>query len=1058
MTRKGKGSLEFQQKLVLNQWLLGLFKVGSLENLAKYLKDEQLEGYDGENVSRFCRQIINRLPGNSGIRPEDLLMFDENIFHHTERLNRGRRGMERIRWKYFQYLALLFTEIYLDRYFGDSAGLREDLNEYVNAFNDRNEPADHIEPFEQSDLSRVTFFQATGSGKTLLMHINIMQYRYYLTRYNREQELNRIILLTPNEGLSKQHLGEFEASGMQAVLFEKERSRNLFTGWQIEIIDIHKITDRMGDKTVAVEAFEGKNLVLVDEGHRGSSGEEWMKRRNQLSKDGFTFEYSATFEQAVAASKDKKLEQQYAKSILFNYSYRYFYYDGFGKDYRILNLDDSKDVDGANRARYLTACVLTFYQQMRFFDDNQHIVRRFNLDKPLLVLVGSRVTKGLSNKEASDVVEFLLFLGEFLKNEQDSIQEVKTILRGTHGLSWEDRDIFSSAFTYLEHLDENPAEIFADIKRRVFNSNQGFLMVEHLKGSDGEIALSLGEDRPFEVINVGDSKKLADLCREKNNDVLEVRDREFVNSYFRTINERNSSINVLIGSKKFTEGWNSWRVSTMGLMNVGKREGSEIIQLFGRGVRLKGLGFGLKRSSEIPDIHPPRHMKKLETLNIFGVRAGYMKQFSEFLEKEGLPKDSDFRDIALPVICHYDSQKKLRAIRLKDGLDYKKHAPRPVLAFEREYFRRYKVIVDWYPKIQANISPDADLPVEMVKYKRNCFSKDHLAFMDMNQIFFDLESHKNQHGWHALNLPRERIKNLLLDHSWYEIKIPDERMKFSSNMADDILRWQEIAFVLLKKYLERFYKLKRSRWEQKHLEYWFLDRENRNLLWDEDSGQHQYIVSVDAKREDLIERVTELKKAITDGNPSSFESDNFKIFNDSRHLYEPLIYLGEKVDYIKVKPVALNEGEKHFVESLSQYAQQHGNFFRDKEMYLLRNQSRGIGFGFFNEGGFYPDFILWILWKGRQYISFVDPHGMLHSSMEDPKLNFYRKIKEIEKNLRQYDDHITLNSFIISTTPYDSSWWGSDYNIQEFHNRNGFFQKEDRDSYVREIVDRSLRQ
>ena len=30
----------------------------------------------------------------------------------------------------------------------------------------------------------------------------------------------------------------------------------------------------MGDKTVAVDAFEGNNLVLVDEGHRGASGGE----------------------------------------------------------------------------------------------------------------------------------------------------------------------------------------------------------------------------------------------------------------------------------------------------------------------------------------------------------------------------------------------------------------------------------------------------------------------------------------------------------------------------------------------------------------------------------------------------------------------------------------------------------------------------------------------------------------------------------------------------------------------------------------------------------------
>ena len=58
MARKGKGSLEFQQKLVLNQWLLGLFRAESLEKLAKHLKDERLEGYDGENVSVFVEKSL----------------------------------------------------------------------------------------------------------------------------------------------------------------------------------------------------------------------------------------------------------------------------------------------------------------------------------------------------------------------------------------------------------------------------------------------------------------------------------------------------------------------------------------------------------------------------------------------------------------------------------------------------------------------------------------------------------------------------------------------------------------------------------------------------------------------------------------------------------------------------------------------------------------------------------------------------------------------------------------------------------------------------------------
>ena len=42
------------------------------------------------------------------------------------------------------------------------------------------------------------------------MHANILQYQFYLEKHGRRRELNRIILLTPNEGLSQQHLREFE--------------------------------------------------------------------------------------------------------------------------------------------------------------------------------------------------------------------------------------------------------------------------------------------------------------------------------------------------------------------------------------------------------------------------------------------------------------------------------------------------------------------------------------------------------------------------------------------------------------------------------------------------------------------------------------------------------------------------------------------------------------------------------------------------------------------------------------------------------------------------------
>ena len=71
------------------------------------------------------------------------------------------------------------------------------------------------------------------------------------------------------------------------------------------VIDINKLADADGDKTVAIDSFEGNNLVLVDEGHRGSGGEVWKGYRNKLTQEGFSFEYSATFGQAIAALTGK---------------------------------------------------------------------------------------------------------------------------------------------------------------------------------------------------------------------------------------------------------------------------------------------------------------------------------------------------------------------------------------------------------------------------------------------------------------------------------------------------------------------------------------------------------------------------------------------------------------------------------------------------------------------------------------------------------------------------------------------------------------------------------
>ena len=422
-----KPQVPFAHKLILNRWLLSLFDVKRLEELAEHLRDEALEGLDENNIHHFHHVLAAQYFDLTQLPRELLLEYDQNIVKHTRRLNERRitRGDEPITWRYFQYLALLFTEIYLDRYFRDPTALLVELNGQVTAYNSEKPEADQIAAFDEvveawPQLNKLAFWMATGAGKTLLMHTNILQYQHALTRHGRQRELNRILLLTPNEGLSQQHLREFQAAGIQAELFNKN-GRGLFSGLAVEILEVTRLRGEMGDKTIAIDAFEGNNLVLVDEGHRGASGGEtgaWMRARNALCERGFSFEYSATFAQAVKGNA--QLTELYAKSTLCDYSYRYFYADGFGKDYQILNLDEETQRNHLDL--YLVACLLSFFQQKRLYLERRDVFRPFNIENPLWIFVGGRVTASLAKKDASDIVQILRFLARYVADRTGSIR------------------------------------------------------------------------------------------------------------------------------------------------------------------------------------------------------------------------------------------------------------------------------------------------------------------------------------------------------------------------------------------------------------------------------------------------------------------------------------------------------------------------------------------------------------------------------------------------------------------------------------------------------------
>ena len=186
-----QGYARLEQKLVLLAWLHHQLGYGDTRRLLGDIKPLN-EGFREDGRSHVSMYLELRSGQMQGLTEEDLQRYDSNIREHLAAMNHGRS--EPITLRYFQYLAALYTEIFLDWRFNRPEGLLRSLNEFVSQHNAACAPDRRWEQFASEDLTKLAFWMATGSGKTLLLHLH---YRQFM-RYNREP-LDNILLITPNE-------------------------------------------------------------------------------------------------------------------------------------------------------------------------------------------------------------------------------------------------------------------------------------------------------------------------------------------------------------------------------------------------------------------------------------------------------------------------------------------------------------------------------------------------------------------------------------------------------------------------------------------------------------------------------------------------------------------------------------------------------------------------------------------------------------------------------------------------------------------------------------------
>src|SRR5205823_1344149 len=112
-----------------------------------------------------------------------------------------------------------------------------------------------------------------------------------------------------------------------------------------------------------------------------------------------------------------------------------------------------------------------------------------------------------------------------------------------------------------------------------------------------------------------------------------------------------------------------------------------------------------------------------------------------------------------------------------------------------------------------------------------------------------------------------------------------------------------------------------------------------------------YRILIDRSQEEIAAKLEELKAIIESGNLRDWNFQGMKAIWFSHHLYQPLLYVDQKI--VEISPVPLNKGERRLIEDLKEFHDNDADFFSNRELYLLRNLSKGRGVGFFEAGNFH---------------------------------------------------------------------------------------------------------
>ena len=846
-------------------------------------------------------------------------------------------------------------------------------------------------------INRMSFWMATGSGKTLI----IVKLIELLGKLIAEKELpaRDILYLAHRDDLLdqfKNHVEEFNSFNFDTKInlknlrdYESVKRENALPFTKNEITVFYYRSDLISDiqkeKIVNFRNYDnsGKWYILLDEAHKGDK--EDSKRQilySILSRNGFLFNFSATF-----------TDPRDFATCAFNFNLSKFVEKGYGKHIYVSSAEVSAfrlptprlrqagrrgDFSPIEKQKIVLKTLLLLTYINKYFAK----IRKVNnslYHRPLLLTLVNSVSK----KDA-DLELFFRELEKIAKGEirTDLIKKAKEELVQEF--------IDNPKFYIPEDLDCNINSglisklDYKDILKYILNAKTpGNIEVLKIPGNRNELIFRLmTAEKPFALIKIGN---ISSWLKDKL-EGYEINESFKNESYFRRINRDDSDINILMGSRSFYEGWDSNRPNILLFVNIGVGSDAKkfVLQSTGRGVRIEPQKNKRKRLKELLNAKEIKEelfnkiknlILPIESLFVFGTNAENLKEIIKTLKEEKQDKnlgevfivnpEREGKTLLIPV---YRESERIFAEE-KDPQKY------PV---SREDF---DITSQFYGFLGDKIAlTKYDCEVKVLKKAKESFEKKerYYDFSERNSLF-----------------EPELILGRIFDY----LGVKSRELEKFKELESEIVHFKKIRFSDGEKYEE----IKRKIEEVRHYP-------ERQKELDKQYGK--------IPRREFEKQITLFEQA---GN---FEMKNQKISIKylANHYYLPVIVSDtEKIDYLN--HIINVDSEVKFVEQLEEYLAKPDNLFTQFDWWMFSKLDQTLDevlIPYYNPkenniANFKPDFIFWAQ-KGKRYlILFVDPKGTEHADGYR-KIDGYSRIFEIGEQKQSRDflyNGLTINTKLL---------------------------------------------